>query len=210
MEAGEVLELRVPRGPGSKFRVKFRIVEKLFPVIRTDSVASIQTDGLLGNKFLQIDIGTTGPAPAGCTLRSREPFEIGDLLAKIRGTVAAIDMTVDVVKGDVTNSTQTVAEAAVHVDQIIAAAQAPLNKFTAAASQMSEDASAIIARVRAGEGTLGKLVNDDAIYNSVSASAKEVEQALGNLRQTSTDVKELVSRFKSGEAFNRCPEVAKV
>src|SRR5437867_6157902 len=159
MEAGEVLELRVPPGPGSKFRVKFRIVEKLFPVIRTDSVASIQTDGLLGNKFLQIDIGTTGPAPAGCTLRSREPFEIGDLLAKIRGTVAAIDMTVDVVKGDVTNATQTVAEAAVHVDQIIAAAQAPLNKFTAAASQMSEDASAIIARVRAGEGTLGKLVN---------------------------------------------------
>src|SRR5207302_3945702 len=50
-----------------------------------------------------------------------------------------------------------------------------------------------------GEGTIGKLVNDDAVYNSVSHSAKEVEQALENLRQTSTDVKELVSRFKSGE-----------
>jgi phospholipid/cholesterol/gamma-HCH transport system substrate-binding protein len=199
MDAGEIVEIRVPKGPGSKFRLKFRIVEKLFPVIRTDSIASIQTDGLLGNKFLQIDIGTTGPAPAGCTLPSREPFEIGDLLAKIRETVTAIDMTVGIVKGDVTNATQTVAEAAVHVDQIIAAAQAPFNKFTAAASQMSEDVGAIIARVKAGEGTLGKLVNDDAIYNSVSASAKEVEQALANLRQTSTDVTELVSRFKSGE-----------
>ena len=195
MDAGEVLEMHVPQGPGSKFRLKFRIIEKLFPVIRTDSLASIQTDGLLGNKYLQIDIGTTGPAPAGCTLPSREPFEIGDLLAKIRDTVTAIDMTVGEVKGDVTNATQTVAEAAVHVDQIIVSAQDPLNTLTAAASKMSEDAGAIIARIRAGEGTLGKLVNDDAIYNSVSGSATAVQQALENLRQTSTDVAGLVSKI---------------
>lgn len=199
MEAGEVVEMRVPQGPGSKFRLKFRIIEKLFPVIRTDSLASIQTDGLLGNKYLQIDIGATGPAPAGCTLPSREPFEIGDLLAKIRDTVTAIDMTVGEVKGDVTDATQTVAEAAVHVDQIIVAAQAPLNAFTAAASKMSQDAGAIIARIRAGEGTLGKLVNDDAIYNSVSGSATSVQRSLENIRQTSTDVAGLVSRITSGE-----------
>src|SRR3954469_6355327 len=132
MDAGEIVEVRVPPGPGSKFRVKFRIIEKLFPVVRTDSVASIQTDGLLGNKFLLIDIGTTGVAAPGYTLFSREPFEIGDLLAKIRGTVTAIDDTVGEVKGDVTNATQTVAAAAQHVDQIIVSAQAPIEKFTAA------------------------------------------------------------------------------
>ena len=199
MDAGEVVEVRVPPGPGSKFRLKFRIIDKLFPVIRTDSVASIGTDGLLGNKFLQIDIGTTGLASPGYLLRSREPFEIGDLLAKIRETVTAIDATVGEVKGDVTAATQTVAEVAKHVDQIIVAVQEPFEHFAAAASRISEDAGAIIARVRTGEGTIGKLLNDDAVYNSVSRSAKEVEQALENLRQTSTDVKELVSRFKSGE-----------
>jgi phospholipid/cholesterol/gamma-HCH transport system substrate-binding protein len=199
MDAGEIVEIRVPHGPGSKFRVKFRIVEKLFPVIRADSVASIATDGLLGNKFLLIDIGTTEPAPPGCTLPSREPFEIGDLLAKIRQTVVAIDKSVGDVKGNVTNATQTVAEAAKHVDQIIVAARDPIEKVATAAGKISEDASAIIARVRAGEGTIGKLVNDDAVYNSVSGSAKAIQQAMENLRQTSMDVKELVSRFKSGE-----------
>src|SRR5436190_10874735 len=134
MDAGEIVEIRVPPGPGSKFRLKLKIVEKMFPVIRTDSVASIQTDGLLGNKFLQIDIGTTGLAPASYMLPSREPFEIGDLLAKIRETVTALDATVGEVKGDVTNATQTVAEAAIHVDQMIVAAQDPLKRFTAAAS----------------------------------------------------------------------------
>jgi phospholipid/cholesterol/gamma-HCH transport system substrate-binding protein len=199
MDAGEILEVRVPPGPGEKFRVKFRIIEKLFPVIRTDSIASIQSDGLLGNKFLLIDTGTTGAASPGYTLDSREPFEIGDLLAKIRETVTAIDATVGEVKGDVTDATQTVAEAAKHVDQIIVAAQEPVAKFTATAGRISEDAGALIARVRAGEGTIGKLMNDDAVYNSLSGSAKAVQQALESLRETSADVKELVSRFKSGE-----------
>jgi phospholipid/cholesterol/gamma-HCH transport system substrate-binding protein len=199
MDAGEIVEIRVPQGPGSKFRLKFRIVEKLFPVVRTDSIASIASDGLLGNKFLLIDIGTTGMASPGYTLGSREPFEIGDLLAKIRETVTAIDATVGEVKGDVTAATQTVAEAAQHVDQIIVEAREPLAKFTAAASKISEDAAILIARVRAGEGTIGKLMNDDAVYNNLSASSRHIEQALASLRQTSTDVKELVSRFKSGE-----------
>ena len=52
---------------------------------------------------------------------------------RIRETVTAIDETVGEVKGDVTDATQTVAEAAKHVDQIIVAAQEPLEKFTAAA-----------------------------------------------------------------------------
>jgi phospholipid/cholesterol/gamma-HCH transport system substrate-binding protein len=199
MDAGEVVEVRVPSGPDSTFRVKFRIVEKLFPVIRTDSIASIQTDGLLGNKYLLIDIGTTGMASPGYTLRSREPFEIGDLLAKIRETVTAIDATIGDVKGDVADATQTVAEAAKHVDQILVAAQAPVVRFTTAASNVSEDISAIIAHIRAGEGTIGKLVNDDVVYDSLSASAKATQSAMENLRQTSADVKQLVSRLKSGE-----------
>src|ERR1700674_890990 len=130
MDAGEIVEIQVPDGPGSKFRLKFRVVEKLFPVIRTDSVASIATDGLLGNKFLLIDIGTTGLAAPGCTLPSKEPFEMGDLLAKIRNTVTAIDTTVGEVKGHVADATRTVADSAKHVDQIIAAAQEPIGKVT--------------------------------------------------------------------------------
>ena len=199
MDAGEVLDIGVPDGPGSKFRLKFRIVEKLFPVIRTDSVASIATDGLLGNKFLLIDIGTTELAAPGCTLPSREPFEIADLLAKLRQTATAIDKTVGEVKGNVAGAAKTVADSLKHVDQIIVAAQDPIKRFSASADKISDDVSVIIGRVRSGEGTIGKLLTDDAVYNSVSGSAKELEQGLENVRRTSADVSDLVSRFKSGE-----------
>jgi phospholipid/cholesterol/gamma-HCH transport system substrate-binding protein len=199
MDAGEIMEILVPGKPGAKFRLKFRIVDKFAPVIRTDSVASIGTDGLLGNKFLQVDIGTTGQAPPEWVLPSREPFEIADLLARIRETVNGIDKTFSEVKGDIADATKSVAESAKHVDEIIVAAQDPIAKTSLAASRISEDFSSIIARVKSGEGTLGKLLNDDAVFNSVSKASGDLQRVLENLNQASTDVKDLVSRFKSGD-----------
>ena len=154
MDAGEVLEVRVPTGPEGKFRVKFSIIEKLHPIVRTDSVASLQTDGLLGNKYLLVSSGATCRVRRrkGRTLPGREPFEIGDLLAQIRETVSAIDMTVGEVKGDVTDATQTVADTAKHVDQIIVGAQDDVKRITLAASRITEDAGAIIARVKRWRG----------------------------------------------------------
>ena len=201
MNAGEVLEVQVPTAPEGKFRVKFSIVEKLHPIVRSDSVASLQTDGLLGNKYLLVSSGTSlsSIAPRESTIPSREPFEISDLLDQIRQTVSAIDMTVGQVKGDVTDATQTVAETAKHVDQIIVGAQDDVKRITLAASHITEDAGIIIAGVKGGNGTVGKLFNDDSIYNNMVSSTTEIHAALENIRRTSSDVQQLVARFKSGE-----------
>src|SRR2546421_11459129 len=64
LDAGEVTEIHVPVGPSAKFVVVMKVREDVRPIIRTDSVASIQNDGLVGNKFVQIEAGTDA-APAG-------------------------------------------------------------------------------------------------------------------------------------------------
>ena len=48
MDAGEVIDIEVPPQPQSKFRVKMRVVEKLHPVVRTDSVGDHSDRGSLG------------------------------------------------------------------------------------------------------------------------------------------------------------------
>jgi phospholipid/cholesterol/gamma-HCH transport system substrate-binding protein len=201
MNAGEVLEVQVPTAPEGKFRVKFSIIEKLHPIVRTDSVASLQTDGLLGNKYLLVTSGSnlSGTAPQGSTLPAKEPFEISDLLAQIRQTVNALDMTIGEVKGDVTDATQTVAETAKHVDQIIVSAQDDVRRITGAASRVTEDAGNILADVIVGKCTIGKLFNDDSIYNTLASSSKDIHAALENIQQTSSDVQQLVERFKGGD-----------
>src|SRR4051812_25292586 len=78
MDAGEVETIHVPPGPSAPFRVKLRVREDLHPIIRVDSVATIQTDGLVGNKFVQVEAGTdqAQTAPPGGTIHSREPFDL--------------------------------------------------------------------------------------------------------------------------------------
>src|SRR5436190_6423771 len=58
LDAGEVTEIHVPTGPGRKFVIAMKVRENVRPIIRTDSVAAIQNDGLVGNKFVQIEAGT--------------------------------------------------------------------------------------------------------------------------------------------------------
>ena len=169
MDAGEIVEIRVPQGPGSKFRLKFRIVEKLFPVIRTDSVASI-ADGWLARKQVSSDryrnhrAGAAGMDPSK-QRTVRDWRSVGEDSRNGHGD-----------RHDSWRSQRRRHKCDANGRGICKACRSDHRRssrshrvrFTAAASKISEDAGAIIARVRAGEGTIGKLVNDDAVYNSVS------------------------------------------
>src|ERR1700760_1995349 len=50
MDAGEVIDVRVPASPAEKFRVRLRINERLRGLVRTDSLVIVDTEGVVGNK----------------------------------------------------------------------------------------------------------------------------------------------------------------
>ena len=66
-----------------------RVRSDLRPLIRTDSIASIQNDGLVGNKFVQIQTGTDASPEVEDqgTIQSREPFDIADLMLAMSETL---------------------------------------------------------------------------------------------------------------------------
>src|SRR5512141_2564097 len=47
-KAGAITKIVPPDTPGSRFRVEFEIAEELHPLVRMDSMASIETEGLVG------------------------------------------------------------------------------------------------------------------------------------------------------------------
>ncbi len=53
-------------------------------IIKRDSVASIETEGVLGNQFVAISFGSAGQAEVmdGETIQSVPPLELGEMLAK--------------------------------------------------------------------------------------------------------------------------------
>ncbi len=208
MDAGEVLEIRVPPGPESKFRVKFRVLEKLHPIVRTDSVATIQTDGLLGNKFLQIDAGTgnVAEAPAGGTIPSREPFEWSDLMQEVHESIIMVNRSISDVSGNVQKTIQKIADTTDGVNDIVTGLKDDVKQIAASADSILRDASAIVGGVRAGRGTAGKLFNDDALYHRIAGTVRNLEQATSNVRETTGQVNEITAEFRSRDII---PEVEK-
>lgn len=82
LQAGQLVEIQVPQQPSGEYRLKLRLEEKVHPLIRQDSMATIQTDGLVGDKFLEIDKGSDASpsCAAGCTIPTKEPFDLSDLI----------------------------------------------------------------------------------------------------------------------------------
>ena len=57
-KAGSITSISPPTSPSGKFRVEFEITEDLHPLVRTDSVATIETEGLVGGNYLGVGTGT--------------------------------------------------------------------------------------------------------------------------------------------------------
>jgi phospholipid/cholesterol/gamma-HCH transport system substrate-binding protein len=198
MEAGEVESIQVPPGPSRRFRVKLRVREDLHPIVRTDSVASIQNDGLVGNKFLQIDTGTdkAPPVPDGGTIASREPFEFADLLKQMSDTIALVNTTIADLKGDVENALGTVSATVKDAQALLDEVGNDVTRITEAGARIAADTRAVMEGVRAGRGTVGKLLNDDELYQQAKGMVQEGEKILSNLREATEQANQAITELR--------------
>jgi phospholipid/cholesterol/gamma-HCH transport system substrate-binding protein len=198
MDAGEVENIRVPSGPGAPFRIRMRVREDLHPLIRLDSVASIQNDGLVGNKFIQIESGTEQSAvvPDKGTIKSREPFDIADLMQKMSDTIDTVNTMIVDVKGDVEGALSAVTDVAMDARSLMDDVGEKVRVILASTDKVTSDLTAMVDGVRKGRGTIGKLVNDDALYTNVKNIMSDAEKAVANVREASEQAKGAIADFR--------------
>lgn len=198
MDAGEVENIQVPAGPTGRFRIRMRIREDLHPIIRLDSVASIQNDGLVGNKFIQIETGTEQAAsvPDKGTIQSREPFDIADLLQKMSDTIDTVTTMIVGIKAEVDEALTAVSDTAKGAQDLMNDVGKDVRVVLASTDKVASDLTAIVKGVREGRGSIGKLVNDDALYASVKAMAVDAEKAIANVREASEQAKGAIADFR--------------
>lgn len=96
--------------------------------IEEDSEVTINTLGLLGEKYLEIFPGTAG-----------KPF-LGD-----KDTVTGRDPV-------------------------------PMEKITENLAKLSDSVTEIVERLKKGEGTIGKFLTDEAVYNNIEAFTEDIKK----------------------------------
>ncbi len=208
MDAGSVTRIDVPGSPDGKFRIHFRIIEKLHPIVRRDSVVTIQTDGLLGNKFLQIDAGTDASqiAQNDSMIQSKEPFDWGDLMDEINGVVHQVNGMMAGIKDEILDVLVQVKGTVQSANHLIKEATPHINSIVASADRITENLREIIDGVQAGQGTVGGLFKDDELYASVRRSVDKTEDVIGNIRDVTASTKKIVAKVEDSDIV---PEIQK-
>jgi phospholipid/cholesterol/gamma-HCH transport system substrate-binding protein len=201
MNAGEVEEIHLPASPSARFRVSLRVRQDLHPLIRLDSVASIQNDGLVGNKFVQVEAGTdqSPQVPENGTIRSEEPFDLAEMFKRMNQTIDLITTSITEVKAGVDDALKAVATTAVEAQTLITDLGGELRAVAVSSRRVADDVQVVIAGVRQGRGSLGKLVNDDALYQQAKAIAAEAERAVANLREATESAKNAIAGFRGDQ-----------
>jgi phospholipid/cholesterol/gamma-HCH transport system substrate-binding protein len=97
VHSGTVRSIVLPHRTGEKVTVVMDLGKSTREIVKQDSVASIETEGLLGNQYLAISFGSVGAANvrAGDIIASRPPLEMSELLKKTSGILDSSQQAIE-------------------------------------------------------------------------------------------------------------------
>ncbi len=165
MDAGQVTQIHVPDSPTSRFRVQMRINEQLHGLVRTDSIVTIDTEGVVGETFLSIHSGSPGSpiAPPDSILQSKPPIAISDLMTHGLGVMDDADATLKLLGGKLNTS----------LDGVNVAVQ---------------NANDVLVGLKEGKGPAGMLLRDEKM-------ADQIRDTMTNVQSTTSSLKQAASRM---------------
>jgi phospholipid/cholesterol/gamma-HCH transport system substrate-binding protein len=173
-DAGEVADIRVPGSPSAGFRLKLQLNEQVRGLVRGDSVATIATEGVVGDKVLLIGPGSPASPEAApfSQLPSKETSDIADLIQKSTTLVSDASGTMKVVA----------------------------DKLTAALDSVTttvDNANDLVVGIKQGRGTIGMLLRDEKTATDVRQALSNVRDATSSLNHASEQADALISDFQS-------------
>jgi phospholipid/cholesterol/gamma-HCH transport system substrate-binding protein len=155
--------------------VTLRINRKYQSNIRTDSVAKPETEGLLGNRYLNISRGVTGTIlnPSD-EIPGGEEKGINQLVAQGADLEAHLNDVIKSIQGmvsDVRSGKGTLGK--LMTDETV------YNRFKSVTARLDD----AIEKIQAGEGTIGKLYASEALYNKFNSAVGRVDNVLEAVQQ---------------------------
>jgi phospholipid/cholesterol/gamma-HCH transport system substrate-binding protein len=182
VEVGNVETIRLlPRTAGGKAADKLKNIEVVMRIDRryqndilSDSAASLVTEGLLGNRYVNITRGFTGvPLKEGQELPGGEEKAMKEVVARsaeLLGNLTALtDNVGELIEG--------VKAGRGSLGKLLTDEQAyhHLNSILAKGDD-------VIGTVQSGRGTIGKLVTSDEMYTKVDTGLNHVNTLLADVR----------------------------
>jgi len=175
VQIGRVSDVRLPSQPGGKVRVDMTIARQFGDRVRKDSVARIETQGLLGDRLVEISVGTAAAPPVrpNDLLASTDPFDIGRVMSESAQVVKSIGTLADSLRetAQTLNQSKLIEDAAATVQS---------------ARKVTDQVGRIVGEVERGKGWAHVLVYEEPV-------------ALRRVNELVTATQSLLDRVQRGE-----------
>jgi len=182
---GEVATTELAQGRG---RVALRIDNNVS--IPTDSVATINMSSLLGQNYVSVGYGQAGDTlKDGDAILAEAGPDFNEMLGEIQQLGEKLNKIADGFSGfgggeagDLfTNLNALVSDNRTRFDNVMV------------------NLESLTTKLNNSEGTLGKLINDDEMYNELMSVVGELRSASGDMEEALGGARELVDKVKAGE-----------
>ena len=140
IDVGSVKNIEIVRDTSGRVEVSMNLQTDIKRFIKTDTKASIENEGLVGNKVVVLTIGSSSAEAVkdGGFIQSVEPVGFSAIITQTQGVI----------------------------------------QYT---KEMTKDLSEIVNKVNNGEGSIGKLVNNDELYISAVNLTKRADESLKDI-----------------------------
>jgi phospholipid/cholesterol/gamma-HCH transport system substrate-binding protein len=157
IDVGTVTDIAIVNDTSGRVEVEMDIKEDVARFIRNDTQASIETEGLVGNKVIILQIGSASAERVkdGGVIQSKEPVGFAQVIEETQGIMA----------------------------------------YT---KEITKDLSEIVARVNRGEGSIGKLLVDEELYQDATSLTRRADSSLQNITEGINAMTELFDSLGNG------------
>jgi phospholipid/cholesterol/gamma-HCH transport system substrate-binding protein len=163
-----------PDGTDKQVVVTMAVSVSSFDKIRENSKARVGGQGLLGDRTIDISVGSQSESPLkpGDFVQSLQTAGISDLISQsgdVMGDIRTAAHNLKEITYKINNGTGTMAEV-INDPRLYVDIDSLLNMWTD-----------ITMKINKGQGTLAKLVNDPSLYDNLASSLSEIREFLANV-----------------------------
>ena len=164
-----------PPVPNRSVEVVMRISRTFQDYIRTDSYATLLTEGFLGNRVVNIQRGYTGQVLGdGQELPGREEAAMKQIVergADLMQNLSALSTQVGSIVSTIQHGQGTLGK--------LLTDETAYNRINGILGRIDQ----VTASVQQGQGTIGKLVASDELYNRFNSAAGRLDNVMGAVEQ---------------------------
>jgi phospholipid/cholesterol/gamma-HCH transport system substrate-binding protein len=206
---GSVKRIDLPIQTGDSVIIEMTIIEDAQKLIRKDSKAQIVTEGLVGNKGILITSGTANAVTVhkGDTLIGESPFDLSGVVNNVTSTITdagtLLKETTELIKvlrtGDgtvsklmndpelyksLTTLIEAITKSTNSINNAASGALGSVRLLTDSLQRTISDLNIVTSQIRSGKGSIGKLLNDEELYNKLTSLGTSIQGTIAELNET--------------------------